>query len=381
MSCWNWARASSLVTSVAPDTPGISRIVLPRATIWSWVASTRRLTWTSTFCSVKSSADSSPVWMIQKPASSTSIRTIVAVAARLIRAFRQKPCQARRMLKTMKPIIPRSVCPVVRAADLVADHPTLLERDDALAEGGDDVRVVGGHQDGDAELVDPEEELDDLPADERVEVAGGLVGDDQARVVDERARDRRALLLAAGQLVRRLAALGGQPDQGQDAVDGRPDLAPWRARDLERERDVLPHALRGQELEVLEHDPDLPPDPGHRTASETGEILAVEDDLALARDLIADQELDQGRLAGTARTDEEDEVAFGDDEVDVAQRGLAVRIRLRHVMQDQDRAIGARAVGPATQEALADRALRGGGMCGRETQGPLRLVIDGRRHA
>ncbi len=33
--------------------------------------------------------------MIQKPASSSSIRTIVAVAAMLITALRQKPCQAR----------------------------------------------------------------------------------------------------------------------------------------------------------------------------------------------------------------------------------------------------------------------------------------------
>ena len=58
--------------------------------------------------------------MIQKPASSRSIRTIVAVAARLISAFRQKPCQARRRLKTTNPII-ASVDPVVGAADLVAD--------------------------------------------------------------------------------------------------------------------------------------------------------------------------------------------------------------------------------------------------------------------
>jgi hypothetical protein len=39
--------------------------------------------------------------MIQNPASSRSIRTIVAVAARLITAFRQNPCQARVRLKRM----------------------------------------------------------------------------------------------------------------------------------------------------------------------------------------------------------------------------------------------------------------------------------------
>ena len=72
----------------------------------------------------------------------------------------------------------------------------LLEGYDPLAQRGDDLGVVGRHEDRHAELVDPEEELEDLPADQRVEVPGWLVGDDEARVVDERAGDRRALLLA-----------------------------------------------------------------------------------------------------------------------------------------------------------------------------------------
>ena len=46
-----------------------------------------------------------PVWTIQKPASSSSIRVIVAVAARLIAALRQKPCQARDTLKARNPIM------------------------------------------------------------------------------------------------------------------------------------------------------------------------------------------------------------------------------------------------------------------------------------
>src|SRR5215218_3960942 len=116
---------------------------------------------TSTFCSVKSRADSKPVWMIQNPASRTSISTMVAVAARLINAFRQNPCHARRRLNTTNPIIRLarssrpiaidgpdraiSVGPVVGATDLVTDDPAFLERDDALPEGRHDVGVVGCH--------------------------------------------------------------------------------------------------------------------------------------------------------------------------------------------------------------------------------------------
>src|SRR4051794_11837992 len=103
-----------------------------------------------TFDSVKLRAALRPVWMIQKPASSSSIRTIVAVAARLMSALRQKPCQARLRLKATNEIT--LVQAVVGAADLVADDPALLEGDDALAEGGDDVGVMGRHEDRHAQL-------------------------------------------------------------------------------------------------------------------------------------------------------------------------------------------------------------------------------------
>ena len=67
------------------------------------------------------------------------------------------------------------------------------------------------------------------------------------------------------------------------------------------------------------------------------EVLAVEDDLATGRDLVADEQLDERRLAGAGRADEEHEVALGDDQVHVAQRDLAVGILLGDVVEDQDR--------------------------------------------
>jgi hypothetical protein len=75
---------------------------------WLSVALGCRYATTSTFCSVNWSPASRPVWMIQKPASSSSIRTMVAVAARLITALRQKPCQARPTLNRTKEITPQS---------------------------------------------------------------------------------------------------------------------------------------------------------------------------------------------------------------------------------------------------------------------------------
>ena len=65
---------------------------------------------------------------------------------------------------------------------------------------------------------------------------------------------------------------------------------------------------------------------GDLAARQLGDVLAVEDDRAAGRHLVADEQLDEGRLAGARRPDEEDEVALGDDQVDVAQGELAVRV-------------------------------------------------------
>ena len=81
-----WAVRASIAGVVAVD--------LTSATTW-------------TFSSTNSSPALSPVRTTKKPASRTSMKTIVAVAARLITAFRQKPCQARRRLKTTNEITPR----------------------------------------------------------------------------------------------------------------------------------------------------------------------------------------------------------------------------------------------------------------------------------
>ena len=55
--------------------------------------------------------------------------------------------------------------------------------------------------------------LHDLMRRSRIEIAGRLVGKQQARRVDERARDRHALLLAAGELAGRVALAVAQAEQ------------------------------------------------------------------------------------------------------------------------------------------------------------------------
>ena len=96
---------------------------------------------------------------------------------------------------------------VFNKADLVSDDPAVIECDHTLAQGGHDLGVVSCHQDRHAHLVDSQQQLDDLPADQGVQVARRLVGDEKAWVVNEGAGDGCSLLLAPGQLAGKLVRL------------------------------------------------------------------------------------------------------------------------------------------------------------------------------
>src|SRR5205085_504099 len=84
----------------------------------------------------------------------------------------------------------------------------LVARDEAVAHAHDafgvrgDVRLVRDHHDGLAEVVEALKDRKDLRARSRVQVSRRLVREDHRRVVQERARDRDALLLTAGELAR-----------------------------------------------------------------------------------------------------------------------------------------------------------------------------------
>jgi hypothetical protein len=90
-----------------------------------------------------------------------------------------------------------------------------------------------------------------------VEGAGRLVGEHQRGVADKGARDRHALLLAARQLARSVAAALRQPhrfERGLSPPD--PLLAPDAGID-ERHLDVLQRRMAGEQVVGLEHEADV----------------------------------------------------------------------------------------------------------------------------
>jgi hypothetical protein len=93
---------------------------------------------------------------------------------------------------------------------------------------------------------------------QRPRVSGRLVGEQQWRIVGESPRERDTLLLAArelgGQEVQTLAETELLQEQASPFARGRPG----DASEIAGEFDVLERIERGEEVEVLEHEPEMP---------------------------------------------------------------------------------------------------------------------------
>ena len=225
----------------------------------------------------------------------------------------------------------------VPARGLVADDAPGVEADHATAHLVHHLAVVGHHHHRRAGAVDAVERLHDPDGRGRIEVAGRLVRKQERGVVDEGAGDREPLLLAAGELVGEVLGLVCEADQAQRVRDLGADLRARSADHLQRVGDVVVDVAVGEQLEVLEDGADAAAqlrDPG---AAERRDVPAGDQDLALGRLELVDQQLDQGRLAAAGRADEEDELAAIHPQADAVEGDVAARIHLGRAAQLDDR--------------------------------------------
>ncbi len=109
--------------------------------------------------------------------------------------------------------------------DGVAEDLAVVEGDAAAGERGH-FGVVGDHDDGVAFAVEAAEEIDDDALVGGVEVSGGLVGEQDGRVIDEGAGDADALLLSAGELAGEVAGAGAEADAIECGL-GLPSRRSW----------------------------------------------------------------------------------------------------------------------------------------------------------
>ena len=196
------------------------------------------------------------------------------------------------------------------------------------------LRLVGDDDAGRAAAAHVAQQAHHRLAVDRVERAGRFVGQHQAALAD----DARAMATrwrsppdrSSGKCSARSAQaeLARAPSRATAA-----GLAGRGAVELERHRHVLDRGEPGEQVEVLEHEPD-------RRAGAAGPVAAadmpadggaVDDDLAARRLLERAGDRQQGALARSARAHDGHQLAGRDRQVDLAQRvhgGGAVAVDL-----------------------------------------------------
>src|SRR5204862_7486248 len=91
------------------------------------------------------------------------------------------------------------------------------------------------------------------------------------------------------------------------------------------------------QLEILEHDPDRAPEVGKLRIRKNADVPSVDDDLSLARQLVAKEQPQERRLARAGRSGQEDELPLVDRERHVGEGVPVLPVFLREV-EDLDHA-------------------------------------------
>src|SRR5690606_8611574 len=183
-----------------------------------------------------------------------------------------------------------------------------------------ELRVVGHHHDGGALLVDFLEQLHHPARHLRIEVAGRLVRQQQARAARERARDRGALLLAAGQLGRIVLHARAEADLRQRLLDALAALGGRHAAVAQRHVAVVEQVEVRDQVEALEDEADLAvAQLRARVVGQTAHVLAVEQVFAPGEGLQQARDVEEGGLARARGAGDRNELAVAHVQVERPQ--------------------------------------------------------------
>src|SRR5579872_362767 len=104
---------------------------------------------------------------------------------------------------------------MINGPSTIVDDPSIPKSNDSISEPGDFI-CMRDHDDGDSmSSVQLLKNVHDLGACMRIELPCGFVGEQNLRIIDERARNRYPLLLSAGELSRQTVFSSRQANQSQ----------------------------------------------------------------------------------------------------------------------------------------------------------------------
>ena len=179
--------------------------------------------------------------------------------------------------------------------------------------------------------LEREEEIDDLAAGLAVEIAGRLIGEQEARARDERAGERHTLLLATGELCRKMRHAMREPDLAEQLCGALEGIR--LTAKLQRQRDVLLRRHGRHEMEGLEDNADAgAAREGERILAHGGEIVPGNHDASGSRLLEPRHDHEERGLARSARPHDGDRITSSNGKAQITQDGdLAGAAREREI--------------------------------------------------
>jgi len=185
----------------------------------------------------------------------------------------------------------------------IADDSSIAHDEVAFAESRD-VEFVGDHYDGDSLVVEFLKNAHHFNGGFAVEIARWLVGEQDLRLIDERSRDRHALLLSSGKLAGKMSRAVRESDRGQGpfrALAHVPARAAMPAIE-HRQLDIFECGRAREEIETLKNETELfVAKVGEFVAVELRNIDSVEQVNAAGRPVETAKRIHEGRFSRAAR--------------------------------------------------------------------------------
>ena len=251
----------------------------------------------------------------------------------------------------------RAVVKLFRRADLF--DAAFVEHDDAIGELHRFILIMRDEDRRQSRLLmDVAQPAAQILAHARVKRAKRFVQKQHARLDGERARERDALTLAAGELRRKAAAKSVKLHELQKLRDARRDRRPRGTRasgtNSQTVADIVGDGHMFEERIVLKNHADMAVLHG-----QIGRVLAVEEDPAAIGRIEARDHPQQRRLAGARGSKQRDEFARLNVEADVAQGRKGAEILLDSLDANGSSALTSFSVGERVQRARQRDATRG----------------------
>ncbi|GKQ40825.1 hypothetical protein ALMP_73460 [Streptomyces sp. A012304] len=159
-------------------------------------------------------------------------------------------------------------------------------------------------------VVQPDDLVLHVTADQRVERREGLVEEEHLRITGQRPGEAHTLLHTAGQLVGVGVLVAREADQLDDLLGPPGALGPAHTADLQTERHVVDDAAVGQQTEVLEDHGELATAQiAQALVVGLADVLALEDDLTRGGFDQPGQTSHQRGLAGAGQAHDDEDLA------------------------------------------------------------------------